>query len=68
MKKLIIIILVLIILGLYFYTDATKEVLSSGTKVVGSTVADVGEKAVDKAIDKIEDTDTVKDLKEKLSN
>lgn len=64
MRKLIIIVLVLIILGLYFYTDTTKMLLGNGSKIVGSTVANVGEKAVDK----LGDTETVKEVKEKLTD
>ncbi len=40
MKKLIIIILILIILGLYFYTSKTKEILDTA----GKFSLDIGKK------------------------
>ncbi len=47
MKKLIILILLLLVLGLYFYTAQTKEVLNSAA-TLGS---DLGGKVVEKGVD-----------------
>lgn len=51
MKKLIILILLLLVLGLYFYTAQTKEVISAAT-TLGT---DLGGKVVDKGIDAAEE-------------
>lgn len=47
MKKLIILILLLLVLGLYFYTAQTKEVINSAA-TLGT---DIGGKVVDKGVD-----------------
>ncbi len=62
MKKLIILILLLLVLGLYFYTAQTKEVISSAA-TLGT---DIGGKVVDKGIDAAEEkiSDVVSDDKE----
>lgn len=62
MKKLIILILLLLVLGLYFYTAQTKEVINSAV-TLGT---DVGGKVVDKGIDAAEEkiSDVVSDDKE----
>jgi len=51
MRKLIILILLLLVLGLYFYTAQTKEVISSAA-TLGT---DIGGKVVDKGIDAAEE-------------
>ena len=51
MRKLIILILLLLVLGLYFYTAQTKEVISSAA-TLGT---DIGGKVVDKGIDAVEE-------------
>ena len=51
MRKLIILILLLLVLGLYFYTAQTKEVISSAA-ILGT---DLGSKVVDKGIDAAEE-------------
>ena len=51
MNKLIILILLLLVLGLYFYTAQTKEVINSAA-TLGT---DLGGKAIDKGIDAAEE-------------
>ena len=55
MKKLIIILLIIFVLGLWFYTEATKDTVRTvGGAVIDKTL-DVGEKAADIARDKIQE-------------
>ena len=62
MKKLIILVLILLVLGLYYYTAQTKEVISAAA----TKGTEVGSKLVEKGVEAAEDkvsqlTDSNKD-------
>ncbi|QQG38617.1 MAG: hypothetical protein HYS32_03365 [Candidatus Woesearchaeota archaeon] len=53
MKKLIIIILILLVLGLWFYTEATKDAVKTTGGLVIDTATEVGEKTADIVREKV---------------
>ena len=68
MKNIAIVLLVIVMLGLWFYTETTKDVIKTAglaTKEVGK---DITGKVTEKVKEKMEDKNLTKEIKDKLTS
>ena len=54
MKNVMIVVLLLVILGLWFYTDATKKILTKLGEKTKERGEEIGDKVIEKAKDRME--------------
>lgn len=66
MKNLVIILLIFVVLGLWFYTETTKDVIKTAGLVTKEVGEELGQKIVDSAEEKLEEKNLSKELKDML--
>ena len=66
MKTLVIILLILVVLGLWFYADATKGVIKTAGLVTKEVGEDLGQKISENVEEKLEENNLSKELKDLL--